>query len=169
MLTFVELQNLETLHCIVWGACKAGKLSAAILWIDWQYIIDPSLSLGAVCQPWYCHICQLRKARKSIKQIQRILQTRACFNGFACVWVCWSWCLLPGFDMLRIFQSVRGYEYQNKWQTINKGRYAGGGYSGGKVGTRQGEKCKKMQLRNTGGGAGKCNKGAKMQAAAGRK
>ena len=22
---------------------------------------------GAVCQPWYCHICQLRKARKSIK------------------------------------------------------------------------------------------------------
>ena len=67
MLTFVELQNLETLHCIVWGACKAGKLSAAILWIDWQYIIDPSLSLGAVCQPWYCHICQLRKARKSIK------------------------------------------------------------------------------------------------------
>ena len=38
-----------------------------------------------------------------------------------------------------------------------------------KLGRVRGEKCKKMQLRNTGGGAEKCNKGAKMQAAAGRK
>ena len=122
----------------------------------------------AACQAWYCHICQpgIWQKHKQTKYCRHRFRVE---NRFIRVWVCrWS---SVYFDMLRIFQSVwrRFYEYQNKWQTINKGRYAGGGYSGGKVGTRQGEKCKKMQLRNTGGGAEKCNKGAKMQAAAGRK
>ena len=139
----------------------------------------------AACQAWYCHICQpgIWQKLKQTKYChicqpgiwQKHKQTEYCRhrfrveNRFVRVWVCRRSSVY--FDMLRIFQSVwrRFYEYQNKWQTINKGRYAGGGYSGGKVGTRQGEKCKKMQLRNTGGRAEKCNKGAKMQAAAGRK
>ena len=119
-------------------------------------------------QTKYCHICQLGIWQKH-KQTEYCRHRFRVENRFVWVWVCrWS---SVYFDMLRIFQSVWGrfYEYQNKWQTINKGRYAGGGCSGGKVGTCQGEKCKKMQLRNTGGGAEKCNKGAKMQAAAGRK
>ena len=132
------------------------------------YWLVTKFQFRAACQAWYCHICQPGIWQKH-KQTEYCRHRFRVENRFIRVWVCRRSSVY--FDMLRIFQSVwrRFYEYQNKWQTINKGRYAGGVYSGGKVGTRQGEKCKKMQLRNTGGGAEKCNKGAKMQAAAGRK
>ena len=68
MLTFVELQNLETLHCIYSLRCmQGGKIECSHTLDRLTIYYRSKFEFGAVCQPWYCHICQLRKARKSIK------------------------------------------------------------------------------------------------------
>ena len=82
------------------------------------------------------------------KQTRRILQTRSP-QWIPRVWVCCRAGVC--FDMLRIIQSVgRRYEYQNKWQTINNGRYAGGG----------GGWAQKLARRRVKWNAVKCNKGS---------